>query len=152
MTTTGKAIASANATTHALAARGVLLPSERAEDYEANLQAWFVALLPRTPGEGQLAARVADVGFRMHRLSRLKERMVNAALERRLAESPLAKALQDAQEALQATRSVAVLAEEVKTARAGKRGCADRIGAEVRRRDAHEGDIPSPARPGSSTR
>jgi hypothetical protein len=64
---------------------------------------------------------VADVGFRMHRLSRLEERLVNAALERRLAGSPLAKALQSAQDSLQATRSVAELAEEeVTTPRPGQ--------------------------------
>jgi hypothetical protein len=53
----------------------------------------------------------------MGRLSRLEERLVNAALERRLAESGPAKGLQTAQEALQAIRSVAVLAEEVSTPR-----------------------------------
>jgi hypothetical protein len=113
----GKAISSANGTTHGLASRGVLLPSERAQDYEANLNGWLMTLVPRSPGEGQLVARVADVGWRMGRLSRLEERLVNAALERRLAESVPSKALVTAQEALQAIRSVAVLAEEVKTPR-----------------------------------
>jgi hypothetical protein len=117
VTATGKAISSANGTANGLASRGVLLPSERAQDYEANLNSWFLTLVPRSPGEGQLVARVADVGWRMGRLSRLEERLVNAALERRLAESGPVKARQTAQEALQAIRSVAVLAEEVKTPR-----------------------------------
>jgi hypothetical protein len=118
VTPTGKAISSANGTTHGLASRGVLLPSERAEEYESNLAGWFTTLVPRTPGEGQLVARVADVGWRMGRLSRLEERLVNAALERKLAESAPVKARQTAQEALQAVRSVVVLAEEVTTPRA----------------------------------
>jgi hypothetical protein len=117
VTPEGKAISSTNGTTHGLASRGVLLPSERAQDYKASLNGWFMTLVPRSPGEGQLVARVADVGWRMGRLSRLEERMVNAALERRLAESVPAKALHTAQEALQAIRSVAVLAEEVSTPR-----------------------------------
>jgi hypothetical protein len=117
VTPAGKAISSANATTHGLASRGVLLPSERAQDYESNVNSWFMTLVPRSPGEGQLVARVADVGWRMGRLSRLEERMVNSALEKRLAESVPAKGLQSVREGLQAVRSVAVLAEEVKTSR-----------------------------------
>jgi hypothetical protein len=117
VTPTGKAISSANGTTHGLASRGVLLPSERAEEYEGNLAGWFTTLLPRSPGEGLLVARVADVGWRMGRLSRLEERLVNSALEKKLAESGPVKARQTAQEALQAIQSVAVLAEEVTTPR-----------------------------------
>lgn len=117
VTPAGKAISSANGTTHGLASRGVLLPSERAVDYESNLSDWFETLVPRSRGEGQLVARVADVGWRMGRLSRLEERMVNASLEKRLAESIPVRALQTAQEALQAIRSVAALAEEVITPR-----------------------------------
>jgi hypothetical protein len=117
VTPDGKAISSTNGTTHGLASRGVLLPSERAVDYESNLSDWFETLVPRSRGEGQLVARVADVGWRMGRLSRLEERLVNTALERRLAESAPVKARQTAQEALQAVRSVAVLAEEVSTPR-----------------------------------
>lgn len=117
VTAAGKAVASANGTTHGLAARGVLLPSERAEEYESNLAGWFETLVPRSRGEGLLVARVADVGWRMGRLSRLEERLVNASLEKRLAESAPAKARQIAQEALQAIRSVVVLAEEVTTPR-----------------------------------
>jgi hypothetical protein len=117
VTPTGKAISSANGTTHGLASRGVLLPSERAQDYESNLNDWFETLVPRSRGEGQLVARVADVGWRMGRLSRLEERLVNSALERKLAESAPVKALQLAKDALQAVRSVAVLAEEVTTPR-----------------------------------
>lgn len=37
VTPAGKAISSANGTSHGLASRGVLLPSKRARDYEANL-------------------------------------------------------------------------------------------------------------------
>jgi hypothetical protein len=116
-TTTGKAIVSANGTTHGLAAQAVLLPSERLDEYAACLDGWFVTLMPRSPGEGQLAARVGDVAWRMRRLQRLEERLVNAALERKVAESAPAKALQVAQEALQAVQSAAVLAEEVTTPR-----------------------------------
>lgn len=116
-TATGKALASINGTTHALAAQAVLLPSERLEEYEACIGGWFVTLMPRSPGEGQLAARVGDVAWRMRRLQRLEERLVNDALERRVAESAPAKALHAAREALQAVQAAAVLAEEVTTPR-----------------------------------
>lgn len=81
LTPTGKATSSTNGTTHGLAARGVLLPSERAEEYQDNLAGWFQTLVPRSPGEGLLVARVADIGWRMGRLSRLEERLVNSALQ-----------------------------------------------------------------------
>lgn len=117
ITTTGRALASLNGTEHGLAATAVLLPSERVEEYEACIRGWFVTLMPRSPGEGQLAARVGDVGWRMGRLQQLEERLVNAALEKKVAESAPAKALQGAREALQAVQSVAMLAEEVTTPR-----------------------------------
>lgn len=113
VTPAGKAIISTNGVTHGLATRAALLPSERAEDYEANLTGWLATLRPRTPGEGQLAARVADTGFRLDRLARVEERMVNAALEARLASSEPAKALQTAKEALQGVQGLAALAEGV---------------------------------------
>jgi hypothetical protein len=113
VTAAGKAIISTNATTHGLATRAALLPSERAEDYEANLTGWLATLRPRTPGEGQVVARVADTGFRLDRLARVEERMVNAALEARLASSEPSKALQTAQEALQGVQGLAALAEGV---------------------------------------
>lgn len=115
-TATGKAIASTNGTTHALAAQAVLLPSERIDEYEACVTGWFVTLMPRSPGEGQLAARVGDVAWRMRRLQRLEERLVNAALERKVADSAPVKARQTALEALQAVQAAAALAEEVRTA------------------------------------
>lgn len=113
VTPAGKAIISTNGVTHGLAARAALLPSERAEDYEANLTGWVATLRPRTPGEGQVVARVADTGFRLDRLARVEERMVNAALEARLASSEPAKALQAAKEALQGVEGLAALAEGV---------------------------------------
>lgn len=109
----GKAIASTNGVVHGLATRAALLPSERAEDYEANLNGWVATLRPRTPGEGQVVARVADTGFRLDRLAQVEERMVNAALEARVASSEPAKALQVAQEALQGVQGLAALAEGV---------------------------------------
>jgi hypothetical protein len=109
----GKAIASMNGVTHGLATRAALLPSERAEDYEAHLHGWLATLRPRTPGEGQVVARVADVGFRLERLARMEERLANRALETRLGDSGAAKALRTAREALQGLQGLAALAEGV---------------------------------------
>ncbi len=44
------------------------------------MNSWF---LPRSPGEGQLVARVADVGWRMG-VSRLEERLVNSAAGKKI--------------------------------------------------------------------
>jgi hypothetical protein len=113
VTVAGKVIVSTNAVNHGLATRAALLPSERAEDYQANLTGWLATLRPRTPGEGQVAARVADTGFRLDRLARVEERMVNDALEARVASSEPAKALQTAKEAFQGVQGLAALAEGV---------------------------------------
>jgi len=113
VTASGKAIVSTNGVAHGLATRAALLPSESAEDYQANLHGWLATLRPGTPGEGQLVARVADMGFRLDRLARVEERLVNAALEARVAASEPAKALQTAKEALQGVQGLAALAEGV---------------------------------------
>jgi hypothetical protein len=73
VTPDGKAIVSTNAVNHGLATGAALLPSERAEDYQANLSGWLATLRPRTPGEGQVVARVADTGFRLDTMPRPRD-------------------------------------------------------------------------------
>ncbi len=113
VTLDGKAIASMNAVEHGLASRAALLPSERAEQYETALHGWFNTLRPRSQGEGQVVARVADVNFRMDRLARMEERIVNSALEKKLAESVPARALSAARAGLEGIQGLASLAEHV---------------------------------------
>jgi hypothetical protein len=60
-----------------------------------------------------VVARVAGTGFRLGRLVRVEERMVNAALETRLASSAPAKDLRAAQEALQGVQGLSALVEGV---------------------------------------
>jgi hypothetical protein len=96
-----------------LASRAALLPSERVEQYEVALHGWFNTLRPRSQGEGQVVARVADVNFRMDRLARMEERLVNSALEKKLAESVPARAMSAARAGLEGIQGLASLAEHM---------------------------------------
>jgi len=102
-----------NGVEHGLASRAALLPSERVEQYEMALHGWFNTLRPRSQGEGQVVARVADVNFRMDRLARMEERLVNSALEKKLAESVPARAMSAARAGLEGIQGLASLAEHV---------------------------------------
>ena len=52
----------------------MLLPSESAADYEANVQTWLATLAPNSSGEAQLGSHVADLSFRLQRLVRLEQK------------------------------------------------------------------------------
>jgi hypothetical protein len=93
VTTEGKALASGNAVTHGLSSQAVLLPSETAEDYQANVTAWAETLKPTNPGEAEVVTRVADLVFRQRRLQRLEDRHMQASLEARLTDSSLTRSL-----------------------------------------------------------
>jgi hypothetical protein len=113
VTPEGRAIAASNAIEHGLASRAALLPSERAEQYEMALHGWFNTLRPRSQGEGQIVAQVADLAFRKQRLAKLEERIVNTALERKLEQSEPARALSAARAGIQGIQGLASLAEHV---------------------------------------
>jgi hypothetical protein len=113
VTSVGKLASSANAITHGLEARAVLLPHESIETYRANLDAWSLTLGARTPGEAQVVGRVADISFRQDRLARLEEKLTVANVERALAASAPAKAFTRAEEALRGVEGLLALAEGV---------------------------------------
>ena len=113
ITAAGKVSSSMNSIQHGLASRGVLLPSEKAEDYEANLNSWLSTLRPESPVEAQVVTRISDASFRLERLSRLEQKHVQASLEKQLNESRHHQALVQAQEARQGLMGLAGLAESV---------------------------------------
>lgn len=72
-----------------------------------------MTLRPRSRGEGHVVARVADVDFRMDRLARMEERIVNSALEKRVEASVPARALSAARAALEGIQGLTSLAEHI---------------------------------------
>jgi hypothetical protein len=109
----GKAVASINPVQHGVASSRVLMPDEQADDYDQNVRNWLITVAPRTPGEAELAARLADVVFRQHRLDRLEEKLTSDELDRRINDSELSKKLVSVREAAEALAGLARLAEGV---------------------------------------
>jgi hypothetical protein len=91
------------------------MPDEHAEDYDRNVRNWLVTVAPRTPGEAEFAARLADVVFRQQRLDRLEEKLTNEELEQRIIGSEVSKQLVSAREAVEALAGLARLAEGVQS-------------------------------------
>jgi hypothetical protein len=115
----GKLIASMNGVRHGLASRSILLPSEKAEDYETNVNAWANTLQPASPAESLLVARIADLDFRLGRLQRLEDRHRAADLEAKLKETDAFKLLGATRNASQ---GVAAMLATVTELRAGCSG------------------------------
>ncbi len=66
----GKAIASRNSTRHGLTAQAIVLPDEASDHWEAFSESVADALTPVGPVEEALAARVAELFWRLRRVSR----------------------------------------------------------------------------------
>jgi len=116
VTATGKSVSSMNGIVHALSSRGVLLPSERQEDYQATAQSWLDTLRPTSPAETTMVLTLADLSFRTDRLARLEEKLVNKAIEAKLKDSDAVKVLKIAKEAIEAVIGLAGVADSIKTA------------------------------------
>ncbi len=66
----GKAIVSRNATRHGLRAQAIVIPSEAQDDWETHAEAVVSSCTPETPLEHALAIRVAELTWRLRRVSR----------------------------------------------------------------------------------
>jgi hypothetical protein len=111
VTPAGKLASSGNSIGHGLESRAALMPGESLEAYRANLDIWTTTLGPRTPGEAQVVARIADISFRRDRLSRLEEKLMASALEKALAVSAPAQTLKKVSQAQEAVGGLLLLAE-----------------------------------------
>jgi len=116
VTAAGKSVSSMNGIAHGLASRGVLLPSERQEDYRATAQSWLDTLRPTSPAETTMVLTLADLSFRTDRLARLEEKLITKAIEAKLKGSDAVKVLRIAKDATEAVIGLAGVADSIKTA------------------------------------
>ena len=99
LTAIGKELSSANSLKHGITATSTLLPSERPEDYQSCIDGWAETLRPSSPGEAHIVARIGDLNYRLRRVQAQEDRHLAAALESKIAASPVAKMLQSARDA-----------------------------------------------------
>jgi hypothetical protein len=66
----GKAVVSRNAIRHGLRAQAIVIPSEAQTDWETHAEAVVSSCTPETPLEHALAVRVAELIWRLRRVSR----------------------------------------------------------------------------------
>ncbi len=120
VSTQGKRIASMNSVRHGLASRSVLLPSEKATDYETGVNIWASTLQPASAGEGLLVARIADLDFRLGRLQRMEDRHRAADLEAKIRETEAFKLLGAARNARQGLTAMIATVTEVQAGCSGE--------------------------------
>ncbi|HLK99138.1 MAG TPA: hypothetical protein VK539_01070 [Myxococcaceae bacterium] len=80
----GKASSSLNALRHGLSASNLLLPGEDAAEYEQHLDGYFSSFAPTTLPEAHVVVQVADLAWKLKRLSKLEDGRVLALLEEAL--------------------------------------------------------------------
>jgi hypothetical protein len=80
----GKARSSLNALRHGLSASNLLLPGEDAAEYEQHLDGYFSSFAPTTLPEAHVVVQVADLAWKIKRLSNLEDGWVLARLEEAL--------------------------------------------------------------------
>lgn len=61
--------------------RGAAPSNESREQYEGTLTAWLETLRPANGAEGRLVARIADIDFRLQRLSRVEKKQILASVD-----------------------------------------------------------------------
>ena len=80
----GKATSSLNALRHGLSANSLLLPGEDAAEYEQHFDGYFSSFAPTTLPEAHIVVQVADLAWKLKRLSKLEGGRVLALLEETL--------------------------------------------------------------------
>ena len=78
----GKTRTAQNALKHGLLAQDSVIPSEEAADFDNHLTAIEDSYLPRNRVEKEIVRQIADVMWRMQRLSRIESAAIAASIER----------------------------------------------------------------------
>ena len=78
----GKTRTAQNALKHGLLAQDSVIPSEEAADFDNHLTAIEDSYLPRNRVEKEIVRQIADVMWRMQRLSRIESSAIAASIER----------------------------------------------------------------------
>ncbi len=77
----GKARSSQNALKHGLLANDAVLPGEDPADFDRHLRSFEDTYLPRNRVEKEIVRQIADVAWRMQRLSRIETAVIAAGME-----------------------------------------------------------------------
>ena len=77
----GKARSSQNALKHGLLANDAVLPGEDPADFDRHLRSFEDTYLPRNRVEKEIVRQIADVAWRMQRLSRIETAVIAAGID-----------------------------------------------------------------------
>ncbi len=77
----GKARSSQNALKHGLLANDAVLPGEDPADFDRHLRSFEDTYLPRNRVEKEIVRQIADLAWRMQRLSRIETAVIAAGME-----------------------------------------------------------------------
>jgi hypothetical protein len=87
-TAEGRVRSSMNRVVHGLNSTRLLLATEDVEEYRQHVQEWVASLAPATPAEQQVVMLVADLAWRLKRVSRIEERRALALLDDLVEQTP----------------------------------------------------------------
>ncbi len=80
-TAKGKTRSSQNALKHGLLAQDAVLPGEDPAEFDQHLTSFEDTYLPRNRVEKEIVRQIADVSWRMQRLSRIETAVIAAGIE-----------------------------------------------------------------------
>lgn len=98
----GKASSSLNAVRHGLSAPNLLLPGEDPAEYEQHLDSYFSTFVPTTLPEAHVVVQMADLAWKLRRLSKLEDGRVLARLDEELEKTDAFQLVTSARRALEA--------------------------------------------------
>jgi hypothetical protein len=81
----GKQRSSMNALKHGLTSNSATIPSDNLDDYERHVQSYFDTLQPNGPVEADLVQSLAEIAWRMKRVIRLEDEIIELPLYSQLA-------------------------------------------------------------------
>ncbi|NTX08009.1 hypothetical protein [Myxococcus sp. CA040A] len=112
----GKTRSSLNALRHGLSASNLLLPGEDAAEYEQHLDGYFSSFAPTTLPEAHVVVQVADLAWKLKRLSKMEDGRVLALLEEALEGTDAFQLVTSTRRALEALSSLVAAVDARPTA------------------------------------
>jgi hypothetical protein len=112
-TAEGKASSSMNAVSHGVFSKQILLPGEDFGQYRESVSDYFLAFAPKNGAEANVVAEIADLAWRLQRLSSIENGIMMRRLQEHLEETKLFRLRYQTRNCLIAVRSAASTVEEV---------------------------------------
>lgn len=113
-TSGGKAASSVNALTHGLYSKALLGPGLDVETVRSEFDAWVGAYGVTSPAAYRLAARGAAAILRLDQVDSIRDKILAAVLDKKVAESEPAKSLERTREAREAVAGLGALAADIR--------------------------------------